>query len=73
MTDDLAMCRECEWMQTDNQMRRRCYSPQLRRLRLGGILINFERDDTTEEGRIDEDGTGKCGPQKLNFKRRIGV
>lgn len=67
------LCRDCEWMQTDNEMRRRCYSPQLRRLGVAGILINFERDDTPEPERSHEAGTGKCGPAKLNWRRKEGV
>lgn len=66
-------CLDCEWMQRDSEMRRRCYSPQLRKLGVAGILINFERDDAPEEGRSHEDGTGKCGPNKLNFRKRVGV
>ena len=64
------LCRDCEWMQTDNQMRRRCYSPQLRRLGVAGILVNFERDDVAEPERSHAAGTGKCGPAKLNWRRR---
>ena len=71
MTDD--RCKDCEWMQTDNQMRRRCYSPQLRKLGVPGILINFERDDVVEDDRNHEAGTGKCGTAKLNWKRRTAV
>lgn len=71
MTDD--RCRDCEWMQLDKELRPRCYSPQLRKMGLPGILINFERDDTAEEGRSHEAGNGKCGPQRLNFKKRTGV
>lgn len=65
-------CIDCEWMQVDNAMRRRCYSPQLRRLGVAGIMINFERSDEAEEGRSHETGTGKCGPQGLNHRRRAG-
>ena len=71
MTDE--RCKDCDWMQTDNEMRRRCYSPQLRRFGYPGILINFERSDEIEEERKHDAGTGKCGPQALNFKRRTSV
>lgn len=64
------LCNDCVWMQRDTEMRARCYAPQLLRLRLAGILVNFERDDALEEGRSHADGTGKCGPMKLNHKRR---
>lgn len=70
MTDD--RCTDCEWMQTDNQMRRRCYSPQLRRLGTTGIPINFERSDEIEDGRSHYAGTGKCGPSRLNWRKREG-
>lgn len=66
-------CLDCEWMQVDNRMNRRCYSPQLRKLGVPGIIIVFERDDAPEDGRSHEAGTGKCGPLKLNFKRKIGL
>lgn len=70
MTDN--RCADCEWMQIDNQMRRRCYSPQLRRMGTPGIPINFERSDEVEEGRSHDAGTGKCGPMKINYRRREG-
>ena len=66
-------CKDCEYMQTDIEMRRRCYSPQLRKLGVAGILINFERDDAPEDGRSHEDGTGKCGPNALNKKKRVAL
>lgn len=71
MTDD--RCKDCEFMQPDKQMRRRCYSPQLRKVGMAGIIINFERDDTPEDNRSAEAGTGKCGSAGRNFKRRTGV
>jgi hypothetical protein len=70
MTD---LCTDCEWGQRDNQMRMRCYSPQLRRLGTPGIIVQFERDDAVEEDRSHDKGTGKCGPTGLNKKKRIGV
>lgn len=66
-------CKDCEYMQVDGDMRRRCYSPQLRRLGVAGILINFERSDEVEEGRSHEEGTGKCGPLGLNKKKRVAL
>lgn len=71
MTDN--RCTDCEWMRRDAEMRRRCYSPQLRKLGVAGILINFERSDEVEEGRSHDAGTGKCGPMKINFRKKVGV
>lgn len=71
MTD--TRCYDCAYLKIDNEMRRRCYSPQLYKLRTPGILINFERDDEREDGRSHDAGTGKCGAAKLNFKQRIGL
>lgn len=71
MTDQ--RCKDCEYMRVDNEMRRRCYSPQLYKLGIAGILINFERDDAPEAGRDHKSGTGKCGPAALNKKPKVGV
>ncbi len=68
MTTDL--CRDCEWMKRDNDMRPRCYSPQLTRMRLAGISCVFERDDACEPERSHTMGTGKCGQMALNFRKR---
>ena len=54
-------------------MNRRCYSPQLHKLRLAGIITVFERDDAPEAGRDHKAGTGKCGPAALNKKPKVGV
>lgn len=67
------LCADCKWMQRDNQMRSRCYSPQLTRLRLAGIIVNFERSDEPEPDRSHDLGTGKCGPNALNFISREGL
>lgn len=69
MTD---ICRDCEWMKRDNQMQQRCYSPQLIRVRLAGIPVNFETDPHSEPERRPEMGTGKCGPDYSNYKKREG-
>lgn len=71
MTDQ--RCKDCEWMHLDNEMRRRCYSPQVRAARIAGILINFERDDAPEPDRSHQAGTGKCGPAAINKRKREGV
>lgn len=71
MSDQI--CHDCEYLKIDSKMYRRCYSPQLQKLRLAGIITVFERDDTTEEGRSHADGTGKCGPNALNKKTRVGL
>jgi len=67
------ICADCKWMQRDNQMRSRCYSPQLTKMRTAGIIVNFKRDATPEPDRSHELGTGKCGPNALNFIRREGL
>lgn len=66
-------CVDCAYMVRDSQMRRRCYSPQLKKLGIAGTLINFERDDTVEPGRSHEAGTGKCGSLQKNYKGRVGI
>lgn len=66
-----SLCLSCAYMRRDPEsFHIRCYSPQLIKMRLGGILVNFERDDTPEEGRSHSEGTGKCGPTALNRKPR---
>jgi hypothetical protein len=67
------LCHDCEWMQRDNDMRARCYSPQLRKLGTPGIIVQFERDSAPEPERSHDTGTGKCGPSAINKQRRIGV
>ena len=69
----IELCRDCEWMKRDTEMRARCYSPQLTKLRLAGILVNFERSHEPEPDRSHALGTGKCGPTHLNFKRREAI
>ena len=73
MTDQPALCQSCEYLKIDDRMNRRCYSPQLHKLRLAGINVVFERDNTIEDGRSHEAGTGKCGPMKINFRKKVGV
>lgn len=70
MTD---LCRDCEWMKRDEAFRMRCHSPQLVKLGYAGMIVNFERADDPDAGRSHEQGTGACGPQALNFKRREAV
>ena len=67
------LCADCEYMRRDTDMRPRCYSPQLVKMRVPGILTVFERDEHVEPDRHHEAGTGKCGPTALNKQRRIGV
>ena len=65
------LCRSCQYMREDEKtLHLRCYSPQLVKLRLGGILVNFERSSEPEPDRSHDLGTGKCGASALNFKRR---
>ena len=66
-------CNDCEWAQTDIKSRRRCYSPQVRKSGLSGMMINFERDDFSEPDRSHAAGTGKCGPSALNFRKRTSL
>lgn len=73
MTDQPPLCQGCEYLKIDARMNRRCYSPQLQKLRLAGINTVFERDSTVEEGRSHEEGTGKCGPLGLNKKKRVAL
>ena len=73
MTDQPPLCHDCEYLKIDARMNRRCYSPQLQKLRLSGINAVFERDNTVEEGRSHDAGTGKCGPTALNKKPKVGV
>jgi hypothetical protein len=70
MTD---LCADCEHMKRDNDMRARCYSPQLVKLGVAGILTVFERDEYPEPDRTHQAGTGKCGPQHLNHRKREAV
>ena len=70
MTD---LCADCEHMRRDNEFSMRCYSPQLVKMRVAGILCTFERDGHREPDRCIEAGTGKCGPTALNMQRRTGV
>lgn len=63
------LCLSCEHHQRDvKTWHIRCYSPQVIKAGLAGILVNFERDDVPEEGRSHQDGTGKCGEMALNRK-----
>ena len=53
--------------------RERCYSPQLREMRLGGTIVVFERDAHPEDGREPGADIQKYGPAGLNFKQRVAV
>ncbi|HLO78175.1 MAG TPA: hypothetical protein VK196_17100 [Magnetospirillum sp.] len=66
-------CRSCAHMKRDDEWRLRCYSPQLQRQRLAGILCLFERDTHPEPAREAARGTGKCGPAAANHVERIGL
>jgi hypothetical protein len=65
-----ALCRDCAHMQADADGNRFCFSPQIMKANGRGIRCVFERDAFVETDRSHPDGTGKCGPQHLNFKRR---
>lgn len=60
-------------MTRDAYMRRRCYSPQLKKLGMAGKLIAYERDDFVEPGRSYSTGTGKCGSAKKNFEQKVFI
>ncbi len=66
-------CADCEYMKRDKEHRMRCYSPQLVKFGFPGILVNFECDVVIEGCRSHEAGTGKCGPQRINYIKREGV
>lgn len=68
---NITLCRSCQYMREDEQTwHLRCYSPQLIKLHLGGILVNFERSSEPEPDRSHDLGTGKCGNQALNYRKR---
>lgn len=70
----LDLCLSCVHMRRDAvTYHMRCYSPQLLKLRLGGILCNFERSTEPEPDRSHDLGTGKCGPDAVNREARRGV
>jgi hypothetical protein len=61
------LCRTCAHVRQDKHtLHLRCHSPQLKKLRLPGILVNFERSEEPEPDRSHELGTGKCGPTAIN-------
>lgn len=64
------LCRDCEHMRPDEEGGRWCWSPQLLALQGRGTRCVFERDNYPEPERSHVNGTRKCGPQSLNFKRR---
>ena len=67
----MSLCHDCAYVRIDEKTwHTRCYSPQLVKLRLGGIIVAFERDATIEDGRSHDDGTGKCGEIALNFRHK---
>jgi hypothetical protein len=65
-----ALCRDCAHMVPDADGNRFCFSPQIMKAYRVGSRCVFERDDYPEPVRSHLDGTGKCGPQHLNFERR---
>lgn len=65
-----SLCRDCEHMRPDEDGGRWCWSPQLIALQGRGTRCVFERDSFPEPERTHSSGTGKCGQQALNFKRR---
>ena len=67
------LCADCEWMKTDTELRARCYSPQLMKMRVAGILCVFERDYHREPDRHVEAGTEKCGEKGINYSKREGT
>lgn len=64
------MCRDCEFMHPDREGGRWCSSPQILAFQGHSIRCVWERDNAPEPERSHANGTGKCGPQHLNFKRR---
>ena len=68
------LCRSCAYMREDEKtLHLRCYSPQLIKIRLGGILVNFERSSEPEPDRSHDLGTGKCGPTAINRKAKEAI
>jgi hypothetical protein len=65
-----ALCRDCAHMRPDEDGGRWCYSPQILKAQGRGTRCIFERDNFSEPERSHDNGTGKCGPQHLNFKRK---
>jgi hypothetical protein len=65
-----ALCRDCAHMRADADGNRFCFSPQIMKANGRGIRAVFERDSFPETERSHANGTGKCGPQALNIKRR---
>jgi hypothetical protein len=60
-------------MQADADGNRFCFSPQIMKAQGRGTRCIFERDSFPEPDRSHPEGTGKCGPQHLNFKRKEAV
>lgn len=65
-----SLCRDCEYMHPDRDGGRWCSSPQILKHLGKSIRCVWERDNAPEPERSHDDGTGKCGQQALNFKRR---
>ena len=71
-TTDL-LCRDCAHMRLADDGGRWCWAPQLVKLQGRGTRCVFERDTYPEPHRSHDNGTGKCGPGFMNFKRREAV
>lgn len=65
-----SMCRDCEHMHPDREGGRWCSSPQLLKFYGRSVRCVWERDNAPEPERSHEDGTGKCGQEGKNFKRK---
>jgi len=65
-----ALCRDCAHIRYDSEGGRWCHSPQIIKAQGRGTRCVFEVDSYPEPERSAENGTGKCSPAHLNFKRR---
>ena len=73
---DAPSCKDCAHMNRSfgrGNARERCYSPQLQKMGLPGMIVAFERDVYPEEGREPGTDIQKCGPAGLNFQKRVAV
>lgn len=66
------LCRDCEYMHPDREGGRWCSSPQALKGLGHSIRCVWERDQHVELDRSHANGTGKCGPRALNYKKREG-
>ena len=64
MSETDAICSTCAHCIPDMTGRQRCYSPELKAIRLHGIACVFERGADPETDR----GSRKCGPDHSNHK-----